>query len=426
MLVHFAVENFRSIRERQTLSMLPSAKDRSLPGNLTGTNDRQFLVSAILFGPNASGKSNVLKGFNLLRSLVESSATAIQPGQQIAVPPFRLDAESRTKPTRFEIAFIDDGVRYIYDVAVSPARVEHEELVAYPNGQPQRWYSRSWTSEGYLWHTSGHFKGSKDLQERTRDNALFLSVGAQFNHPQLSLIYKWFTQRLAFWDMAAQLPGAHEGMHAFTTQLAKSNPKAKEFIARMLVQADLGIQGIQVDTLSGENLPGLETLPKELREQIQNALLAGNVNSVKALHSRLDADGVEAFDMLSEESAGTIRLYNLLGPLWQVIESGACVAIDEIDASMHPLLVRAVLGLLHDPLVNVNGSQAIVTSHDVSLLNQSILRRDQIWMTEKNTQSATTLVPLTDYGPKQKDSIQRGYLAGRYGGIPVLPTHLGR
>ena len=109
-----------------------------------------------------------------------------------------------------------------------------------------------------------------------------------------------------------------------------------------------------------------------------------------------------------------------------MLKAGACVVIDEIDASMHPLLVRSVLGMLHDPEVNLHGAQAILTSHDASLLNQEILRRDQNWLTEKNTVEATRGVPLTDYSPKQKDSILRGYLAGRYGGIPVLPTHVGR
>lgn len=426
MLVQFSVTNFRSLRGTSVLSMVPAAKDHSLPSNLIGTENVRLLASAVLYGPNASGKSNLLKGLAFLRWLVESSATLIQPGAPIGVVPFRLDAESRSKPSRFEVAFIEDGVRFIYTVEVSAERIHREEVVAYPKGQPQRWFTRIWNGSTYDWHSTSNFKSAKDLQERTRDNALFVSVGAQFNHPQLSIIYGWFIRRLGYWDLAAQRPGSLEGMQAVTAQMAKNDPEAKAFIARMLVEADLGIQDIRVITLSSDHLKLPEAMPADIREQLQKELLAGRITSTQTIHRRPDGSGEEAFDLLTDESAGTIRLYTLLGPLRRMLETGACIAIDEIDASMHPLLVRAILGMLHDPEINRHGAQAIMTSHDVSQLDQDFLRRDQIWLTEKDAYGATQLTPLTEYRPKQKDSILRGYLAGRYGGIPVLPAHLGR
>ena len=426
MLAHFVVQNFRSIREGVRLSMTPAPKDHTLPGNLVGDESCRLLASAVLYGANASGKSNILKALAYLRFIVENSATRLLPGAPTGVVPFRLDAESRAKPSSFEVAFIEDGVRYIYYLTISPERIHHEELVAYPKGQPQRWFTRTWTGERYDWHSTSSFKPAKDLQERTRDNALFLSVGAQFNHPQLSAVYQWFVRRLGYWDLAAQQPGSLAGMQAFTSQLAKNDPEAKAFITRMLAAADLGIQDIRVITLSSDQIKLPEAIPEDIRSQLQSELLAGRVTATQTIHQRPDGSGEEAFDLLADESAGTVRLFTLLGSLRTMLETGACVAIDEIDASMHPLLVRSVLGMLHDPEVNRHGAQAIMTSHDVSQLDQEILRRDQIWLTEKNTAGGTQVVPLTDYRPKQKDSILRGYLAGRYGGVPILPTHLGR
>lgn len=429
MLVQFSVRNFRSIRDEQVLSFVPATKDKTLESNLVG-EDPRLLASAVMFGANASGKSNLLKALAFLRGLVQNSATLHQPGAKLTVQPFRLDAMSRNADTVFEIAFVHEAVRYIYTVAVVPERVVREELTAYPKGSPQRWFSRTWNGSAYDWHTSStSFKVAKDLQERTRDNALFVSVGAQFNHPQLTAIYLWFTKHLGVWNLAADHPARQDdliGMQAFTSHLVKTDPLAKDFVVRMLAQADLGIADVEVVTLGASSMHLPEGLPAEIRDAILRDLAAGKINTTQMIHRHGEGDGREVFDLIADESAGTIRFYTLLGPLWKMLQDGACIAIDELDASMHPLLMRAVLGILHDPEVNRHGAQVIATCHDPSLLDQDFLRRDQIWLAEKGRDGATVVRPLTDFNPKQKDSIQRRYIAGRYGAVPILPAHMGR
>ncbi len=432
MLVQFAVQNFRSIRDEQVLSFVPATKDKSLPGNVMGPQGEspQLLASAVLFGANASGKSNLLKALAFLRALVQNSATKHQPGAKLAVQPFRLDAVSRNRPTVFEIAFVHEQVRYIYTVAATVDRVVREELTAYPKGAPQRWFSRTWNGETCDWHTSSSsFKAAKDLQERTRDNALFVSVGAQFNHPQLTPIYLWFVQRLGFWNLAADHPARQDdllGMQAFTSQLVKTDSEAKDFVVRMLAQADLGIDDVQIESLNASSVQLPEGMPAEIRDSILQELSAGRINATRFVHRHADSDAKELFDLIADESAGTIRFYTLLGPLWKMLKDGACIAIDELDASMHPLLARAVLGMLHDPAVNTKGAQVIATCHDASLLDQDFLRRDQIWLSEKENDGGTIIRPLTDFSPKQKDALQKRYMAGRYGAVPILPAHMGR
>jgi hypothetical protein len=423
MLVSFSVTNFRSIKERQTLSLISARKDHELEDNLlpaeaTASIGVRLMRTAIIYGANASGKSNLLRAMLMLRQMVVFSATGLRPEQPTGAVPFILNTTTRQQPSEFEVVFLLDGVRYEYRVIVDAKVVHLEELICFPKGKAALVFLRTINEKPKFGST---WKGGSELVDKTRPNALLLSVGAQFNHPVLSPVYHWFATRLHYWDLSSA--DAHQHQISLTAVLVHENPEVKTAVEALLSHADLGITGVRTRAIKPDELR-LPPVPDQFAEAIRGSAAQGKIIDTRFLHHVEGA--TEPVEMLlGDESIGTQRFFGLLGQLHQIIAAGACIVIDELDASLHPLLVRAVVAMLHDPLVNKNNAQAIVTTHDTTLLSQEVVRRDQVWFTEKDQEGGTRLYPLTDYKPKQGEALQRGYLGGRYGGVPILPARLG-
>ena len=427
MFIEFKVANFRSIREEQTFSLVASKSDdqlldcvisRELPG-LTGVH---FLRGAAIYGANASGKSNVLDAICYLKRFVNQSATKLLPGESTGVEPFKLDRDSKHRPSEFEITFVAEGVRYVYGVQVTTERVIEEYLVAYPKGTPQRWYARKYDPKAktYAWsRPAAGFKHDRSLQEKTRENSLFLSVGPQFNHPQLTPVFNWFKNDLRFMD-----PSEGQVKGTFTArQLMESKHQPR--ILELLRSADVGILDAKVQ----EKEVSFDEFKTRLSPKALALLEAeGRTDPIKNLEVRLihnSADGKPtALDFNNEESTGTRRFFALIGPWIDILENGRTVFIDEIESSLHPILVRELLKLLFCRKNNSKGAQVIFTTHNPLLLDNELMRRDQIWFTEKSPEGTTHLYPLTDYSPRLREALVKGYLAGRYGGIPFIPEGL--
>lgn len=427
MLIEFKVSNFRSIREEQTFSLAASS-DKELPAciinrELPGLSGVRFLKGAAIYGANASGKSNVIEAFHFLSKYVKRSATKIQPGDSTGAEPFKLDRDSAGRPSKFEITFVVEGVRYLFGLSVNPKRVIEEYLIAYPRGVPQRWYHRSFNPQtnAYDWKTpSSSFKQGKSLQEKTRENSLFLSVGPQFNHEQLTVVFNWFKYNLRVIRLSADAM-LHPG---FTAELIAKNTH-HDRILNLLRSADIGVTDVNVK----ERDINLD----ELKRNIPPAMLAkleadGALKETKEVEIVLShqADGMDpvSFDFDDEESAGTRRFFGLIGPWTDILDNGFTVFVDEMDTSLHPNLVKELLKLLFCSENNPKGAQVVFTTHNPVLLDTSIFRRDQIWFTEKSQSGTTHLYPLTDYTPRKGESLLKGYLSGRYGAIPFLPDGL--
>lgn len=423
MLIEFSVSNFRSIREKQTLSMVAS-RDDSLPGNLIhrslpGLSNTSFLKSVVLYGANASGKSNVLKAIRFVSSMVEDSAAGLKPGDPFDFEPFRFDLDSSDKPSEFEMTFVSGDVRYQYAFTVDRKRVHSEWLCAYPSGKAQCWFERTINNDGsYTWEfNQKHFKGAKEsLAHQTRNNALFLSTAAQFNHERLLPVYSWFREGFLVFDPASP-------QDDFTLQRTGSWALAQEGfrsqILAMLRNADLGILDAVVDEEEIDETKIPERLPVDLRELLRDALS----RRVRFLH-RVSGRNEPMMMELDSESAGTLKYFSLLAIWISALELGRILAVDELGGNIHPLLVRALLKTAHSKRDNPNGAQMILTTHDVTLLDRETFRRDQVWFTEKDANAATRLYPLTDFQPRKDEALARGYLAGRYGAIPFLTGEL--
>jgi AAA15 family ATPase/GTPase len=414
MLIEFRVKNFRSLRDEQVLSLVAS-KDKTLLDThtqATGIGAAPTLLrSAVVYGANASGKSNLIKALQYMRGVVTESATAIQPGQNFAVQPFRLDADSANKPSEFEVTFLIDGLRYQYGFAMTAQRIVSEHLLVYKAFKPQRWFTRHFDTDTRkdVYDFGPGLKGSKNLWEgATRPNALFLSMAVQLNSEALRPVFDWFLGRLVIFNEQFQLSPQ------MSIQMLKQVNGRKD-ICSFLTAADISIADIDVET---SRVPG---------QAIHFDLVAGKtevrtqeVEEHKLHFHHVTKLGKAVFDLM-DESSGTRSLLFLAGPVLDILSKGLTLVIDELDTSLHTLLVRELVRLFHRPEINTGGAQLIFTTHDTSLLDApDLFRRDQVWFVEKDRDQASALVSLSEFSPRKNEDLERGYLMGRYGGVPFL------
>ena len=413
------MKNFRSLRDEQVLSLVAS-KDKTLQDTHTLTTGLKaapsLLRSAVVYGANASGKSNLVKALQYMRGVVVESATVIQPGQTYAVQPFRLDAESAKEPTTFEVTFILGDIRYQYGFSMTAQRIVSEHLLVYKAFKPQRWFDRHFDAETGkdVYDFGAGLKGPKNLWEgATRPNALFLSMAVQLNSEALRPVFDWFVNGLVIVNEQAQLTPQ------ISIQMLKEADGRKQ-ICDFLTAADISIADIEVTT---RKVPG---------QAVHFDLVAGKtevrteeMEEHSLRFSHVTAQGRAVFDLM-DESNGTRNLLFLAGPVMGLLRKGLTLVIDELDTSLHTLLLRELVRLFHRPEVNTGGAQLIFTTHDTSLLDASdLFRRDQVWFVEKDRHQASALVSLSEFSPRKNEALERGYLMGRYGGVPFLSAALG-
>lgn len=414
MLVEFHTKNFRSLRDEQVLSLVAS-KDKTLLATntiATGVNATpRLLCSAAVYGANASGKSNLIKALQYMRGVVMTSANQFQPGQTFDIAPFRLNGINGSQATEFEVTFLIGKVRYQYGFTLTAERIVSEYLLVYKAFKPQRWFDRYWDAATGkdIYEFSASLKGAKSVWEgATRGNALFLSMAVQLNSEQLRPVFDWFINQLVVINQLALIG------NQFSLQILQQ-PEKRKAICNFLAAADISITDIDVVThkKSGQVMHfDLAAGKSELRaEEFEE-------NQLRFHHV---TEHGEAMFNLEDESTGTRNLLSLAGPLLDMLNKGRTLVIDELDASLHPLLVRQIVRLFHTPEINTNGAQLVFTTHDTSLLDApDLLRRDQVWIVEKDRDQASSLVSLAEFSPRKTEALERGYLMGRYGGIPFI------
>lgn len=412
MLLEFRVRNFRSIRDEQVLNLGAASDGELAETHLapTGLASMPSAVrSAVVYGPNASGKSTLLFALNYMRAVVAESASVIKPGQTFNVQPFKLDKASAAAPTEFELTFLIDSVRHQYAFSMTPERIVTETLVVYRTSRPTQLLHRSLSEDGgtYEYKFSAHLHGpTKVWQESTRANALFLSTAAQLNSDSLSPIFRWITDNIVF------LPSGAMVDQAFTTAML-ATAAGRVTIRDFLAAADISIANVEAVQRKGIHNKFVMSeggVAHASREESEFLV---------PVFEHTTAKGSAKFE-LHEESEGTQRLYGLVAPVLDVLRDGRVLVVDELDCSLHTLLVRRLISMFHDPSLNTSGAQLIFSTHDTSLLDHTLFRRDQIWFTEKDADQATRLYPLTDFSPRKHEAWERGYVSGRYGAVPFF------
>ena len=417
MLIEFSVGNYRSFKDQVTFSMVAAnlvSKDKNLDIDNVFAIDQELklLKSAAIYGANASGKSNLAKALSFMKWFMVNSSKETQSTDEIGVEPFRLSTETEEKPSCFELVFLMGGRKYRYGFEVTQERVISEWLFYVPNVRETKLFERQ----------LDNIKPSKNydadgIQQRTRSNALFLSVSAQFNVDLAEKILEWITDKLNI------ISGLHDLAYLSYKVRCFINNKNRADIIQLIKKLDLGISEVQVEQ---EDF-AIDSLPDEMPDELKKLIVkagGGKTTSVGISHRKFDADGnhesIEAFDLESHESEGTKKVFALAGPLITALKEGEILIIDEFDARLHPLISLAIVKLFNSKETNPNNAQLIFMTHDTNLLNNKIFRRDQIWFTEKNRYSATDLYSLAEYKIRNDASFESDYIKGRYGAIPYI------
>lgn len=387
-----------SIKEKQTFSFVGSSDKSLLESNTFDSGkgkNNHLLRSGVIYGANASGKTNIIRAFHFFQDFVRNSATALQEGQLISTfTPFKFSKKYLESPGEFEIIFIYEGIRYCYGFALTETRVMHEWLIAYPKGKPQKWFERLFDSKtkDYTWKIGENFKGElSSWKALTRSNALFLSIAVQFNSKQLQPVFHWIDKNLI-----VIFPGIDFNRLLTLNMFDDERNRAK--LINFMQVADLGIEDFQRHK---ETIDSRQNLYKiSARHNI-----AGELISLE----------------LEQESLGTQRLFWLAGGWIKALQEGAVLLYDELSSSFHPHISRFLINQFHASHINRKNAQLIISTHDTHLLDEDIFRRDQVWFTEKkHDEQSTQLYSLWDYSPRKGEAIEKGYLKGRYGALPLI------
>ncbi len=411
MLLEFSVTNFRSIKDKQTLRLLKTKKNE-LTNNFTTITlstgkTLDVLNSAVIYGANASGKSNLVLALWSMLNIIRGSF-GYQPNTGVKnIEPFLLAKESKNQPTEFELDLIDNGVRYVYGFSATEDKIIDEWLYQYPKGSPQNLIDRQSTSQ---WGTMSALKGKKKTwQENTKDNSLFLSTAVQFNSESLQVVF----------SAVQKLTGMFEaGDFDFTCYQANVSKESAQEILDLMQAFDVGIENFVVSKETAEE----SKIPDEMKEiLVKKGEDLSKIKFFKVESQHVSDDGdVVPFNFKEQESEGTQKLFGLAGPWLRVLAKGYCLVVDELHNSLHPKLVAYLVSMFHNPEINKHGAQLIFVTHETSLLNQDTFRKDQVWFCEKEN-NATELFSLADFKVRKGvDNLESAYLSGRYGAVPYL------
>lgn len=422
MLINFTFQNYRSFRDERTLS-LEAGSVRELPECVVRRGGYALLPAAALYGANSSGKSNVISALATMRSVVRGSVK-LNPEDPLDYEPFRLDLDSSGKPTSFEIQFLLDDVRYRYGFTYDRVRICQEWL--YEKRPGEREYSLFLRAGDKYEISKTRFREGLGKTEATQANRLFISLVAQLKGEKSAAVLRWF----GGCNCLSGLTG--RGYENFTLKMfhehLDGSREALDFFHRIqLGFNDLIVTERPFTEEMANGLPfGTDLQKKKLLERFKDSL----VMEIKTTHNVYGPDGTvvrqDVFDKDEMESEGTKKVIELSGPIFDTLLRGRLLAVDELDAKLHPLMTRAIVQLFMDPETNPKGAQLLFATHDTNLLSLALLRRDQIWFTEKDSTESTDLYSLMEFrdprGAKARSesSLRKDYINGRYGAIPFI------
>lgn len=416
MLLQFTVGNFKSFKDKATLSLEATTDDWREDDNVAhiASPDLRLVKAAAIYGANASGKSNLVNAMVQFRRLILNSSKDTQKGEPIPVIPFRLHSATEEAPTFFEALFLRNGIRYRYGFEATREAVVSEWLYKQADSIRE---TGLFTRENNKIVPGDTFKEGKGLEERTRSNALFLSVVAQFNGSIAGEVMNCINQFRVITGLedAGYLP--------FTVKLLGDKEYGAS-IRELVRQADVGIEGIIREDIDKEQLSEKISKDRGIPQGLRDRLVrnASAVSIVRTLHQRFDSDnrtaGTVEFNLETEESAGTQQFFALAGPFLHTLREGSVLVVDELDARLHPLLTKQLVGLFNSS-ANRKNAQLIFATQDQGLLDQKQTRRDQVWFIEKGAMGESNLFCLDEIrGVRKNANFEKEYLLGQFGGVP--------
>lgn len=393
MLLEFCVKNFLSIKDDLKLSFVATTLKESLsePNDVIRISDMGLALvrSAVIYGANASGKTNVLKAIAFYKSFIMNSFKNGQAGESIDVENFRLNASTVQEPTTMEATFTVGEYLYRYGFEVGEKAVHSEWLYRRMNRKRSKEVEIFYREKtGVTVHAKSPLMQDLVNRKMVRDNALLLSTAAQFNETTAVDILHWLSDTQVLFCSEDDKMWLQAIRHL-------DDEKMRERIVRFAKYADLGIENI---TKIG--------------------------NRIVSSHRQYDDEGREtndvAFSFSGNESEGTIKYFSLAYPIIDALDNGKRLVVDELDSKLHPLLVRKIVTLFNSAETNPKGAQLLFTTHDTFLLSAGLFRRDQVWFTQKDNFGATEAYSLAEYKVRGSSPFERDYLQGKFGATPII------
>ena len=412
MIIDFTVENFPSFRDEQTLSFVAEPPYDIHSNHLLETPIKglKLLKTVVIYGANASGKSNFLTALHRLKEIVLTSVQNA-PNDPFKIMPFALKKAKRLEPSNFEINFFYDEIKYNYSISLDERNVYYEYLSYYPKKYKKNIFTRELNETGEYTYTFGEDLKPKrmydDIALRTANNVLFLSKAAQENSKFLKQVYDWFDEILS-----------EQSDLDDTAKAIYTDNQYKEKLLKFLCSQDIDIIDVDVDksSLAERILNNEKDLSPEMQEKILKNFKDKFLYEIKTFHRDSDNDLVP-FDF-HLESNGTHKLFALSSLLLEHLESTSkCFYVDELSSALHPLLVRNFLKTFHQD----TNHQMLCVTHDTHLINPEYLRKDQVYFIEKDAEQSSSIYSLLEFNPRNdRENWELRYLSGRYGATPFL------
>lgn len=423
MLIEFSVTNFRSYKEKQTLSFLPSNKVKTRAADLLVSEqykDLRLLPNIVMYGANNTGKSNFLKALKALEWMILSSGKFNSNDVLKSNEYFIFNSTSKNQPTTFEIDFIaPNKKRYIYSVSFTRTEILQEELYFY-NVSPK---GKETINTLYIRERQNikfpALKGKKDFT--FEPNQLFLSRADNEGNQELKEIFSFFSEELFIFQFT-ETEYTDFLTKAYARYIAenKGNNPFHEVIKSILKEADTGIVNLEIIDLTN-HVEISDKLPQEAKDKLLENLKYHLLVQQKFYDGK-DENGVQAIP-LEEQSTGTKKLLGILPIILVALKNGQTLLIDELNTSMHTHLTSLIIDWFNDSATNPNNAQLVITSHDIELINKDLYERDQIYVTEKNKFGATEMYSFADItGIRPNQRLDDFYTTGRLGGTPRLST----
>ncbi|MDY0321177.1 MAG: ATP-binding protein [Arcobacteraceae bacterium] len=419
MLLQFSVNNFRSIKDTVTFSMATASKDSN---NFFSVRKYDLLHSAVIYGANASGKSNLLRAMAFMGKIVLNKTKVIQSTDTLPHDPFRLNTSTKDASSSFEIVFFIDEIKYRYGFELDNTTVYSEWLYADEKGKEAKLFYRDDEDAHYVnqqkFKEGFVFFDNATSKIKISKNQLFIWKCDQNDGEISKSILQWFNR-------FNLIDGLNHAVYIDYTMKKMDDIGFKNEIVSLVKTADIGIEDIvlQEDDVPADVIEKMP-LPSSLKEEI---LKEGGLKSIKinTYHTVFDESnnvtGKEIFELDDEESVGTQKFFKMSAPILNTLKEGKILMIDELDASLHPMLTRHLIKLFHDKSINTKNAQLIFATHDTNLLKPYIFRRDQIWFTEKNKYGSTDIYSLAHLKDVRKtEDFESQYIQGKYGAIPYL------
>lgn len=397
MLIEFSVNNFKSIKDDLTLNMMDL------------DNPSKKLPSAVLYGANASGKSNILQAMKMMQRIVLNLDRTMLSTDELPYKPFKLSSQTESEPTSFDIVFEKKSKKYKYGFSYNSKKIISEYLLVYETSRPTAIYE----FEKNVFKSNSKIPGLKKIVKP--ENFLYLWEADKRMVEPAKVVLEWFAK---FTYISFDAEGGLRGIFPPSWLDFLDNKSKKNMVVAFLQAADTGIKDV---------VKSISSLKKHKRKMpdgsVEDVFIESR--SVKTTHEKFGAknkkEGLVEFDLFNDESTGTKKIFFIAELFIASLLEGNTLFLDEMDANLHPILTRALIEFFNDPEINTRDAQLVLTSQDTNLLDLTLFKKDQIFFVEKDKFGSSHLASLSDYNNiRNSEKVEKNYILGKYGAIPYI------